>query len=276
MIPPKLFLTVEGGMYIMMTLEQYIANPMGKANAVVASAYRETIKTDYTVRFHNLMVRENGKLKYYVYRNDQDNLWFIHVKVPSEHVKGFFYDVVFKFSADPTVADGGRDLRNWYVQFFSNDPAWNYTYAYAYTQQDLIIKELSSKMDKTCMNTPAKEKNPTNMVNYSKIIYFGYLFLKERGLLKTAALGGYEQYTLRTMHSRIENATMWIAKRQEEEKHISHKKKILLDDKTLKKLKSYGKLSDQAEERLVTQTQKTTKVKNIKAVNYVKNVKKKR
>ena len=260
----------------MMTLEQYIANPMGKANAVVASAYRETIKTDYTVRFHNLMVRESGKLKYYVYRDEQYNLWFIHVKVPSEHVKDFYYDVVFKFYADEKIKNGGRDLRNWYVQFFSNDPAWNFTYAYAYTQNDLIIKELSSKMDKTCMNTPSKEKNPTNMVNYAKVIFFGYLFLKERGLLKVAALGGYEPYNMRTFHSRIENATLWINRRQEEEKNVSHKKKILLDDKTLGKLKSYGKLSDKAMDRLVTTTSKTAKVKNVKAVNYVKNVKKRK
>ena len=260
----------------MMTLEQYISNPLGKANAVITAAYREAIKNDYTYRFHNLMVRENGKLDYFVYRNQEANLWFIHIKVPSEKVKEFYYDVVFKFYADASIKDGGRDLNKWYVQFYSNDPAWNFTYAYAYTQKDLIIKELSSKMDKTCMNTPSKEKNPNNEVNYAKVIFFGYLFMKERGLLKTAALGGAEPYNMRTFHSRIENATLKIHKRQEEEKNVSHKKKILVDDRTLKKIQSYGTLSNKAQDRLVTKTNSVSKVKNIKAVNHVKNIKKKR
>ena len=258
----------------MMTLDQYIANPMGKANAVLSTAYRETIKNDYTHRFHNLMVRESGKLDYFLYRDKEQNTWYIHIKVPSEAVKKFYYDVVFKFYADASIKDGGRDLSKWYVQFFSNDPAWNFTYAYAYNQQGLTIKELYPKMDKTCMNTPAKEKNPTNIVNYAKVIYFGYLFMKERGLLKTAALGGAEPYDIRIFHSRIEASPDKIRKRQEEEKNISHKKKILVDDKTLNRLNRYG-LSDKAKDRLVTTTSKVQKVKNIKAVNHVNKIKKK-
>ena len=257
----------------MMTLQEYAENPMGKANAVMGKFVREAMRQEYTAKFHNVMVRENGKVNYYAYKDSENNVYYIHVKVPSENVKKFYYDVVFRFYADAGITDNGRDLRKYYVQFFSNDPAWVYTYCYAYSQQDLVIKDLSRLMDKTAMNSPAKEKNPQNLVNYSKIIYFGYMFLVERGLLKVSALGGAEPYTQRLLQSRIVPTHKMLLMRQEKEKEISHRKKVMVDQNTLRKLDRIG-LSDQSRDRLVVTTKDATKVKKVKAVNNIKNVSK--
>ncbi len=256
-----------------MTFEQYLDNPMGKSNAVMGHFVREAMRNEYTAKFHNVMVREGGKVKYYVYRDSENNVWYIHVKTPSENVKKFYYDVVFRFFTDASVQDSGRNLNKWNVEFFSNDPAWVYTYCYAYSQQSLIIKDLSRMMDKTAMNTPAQEKNPQNLINFSKIIYFAILFLQERGLLKTSALGGYEEYNQRLLQSRIVPTYRMIEMRQEEEKNISHKKKVQVDLSTYKKLNKIG-LSDQARDRLVVSTKNATKVKKIGAVNNIKKIKK--
>jgi hypothetical protein len=257
----------------MMTLDEYLKNPMGKTNAVMGQFVREAMRNEYTAKFHNVMVRENGKVTYYVYKDSENNVWYIHVKVPSENVRKFYYDVVFRFFADASIKDSGRDLRKWYVEFFSNDPAWVYTYCYAYSQNNLIIKDLSRLMDKTAMNTPAKEKNPQNLVNYSKIIYFGLLFLQERGLLRTAALGGAEPYSQRILQSRIIPTHKMIMMREEEEKNISHRKKVQVDQATYRKLERIG-ITDKERDRLVVTTKDATKVKKVGAVNNIKNMKK--
>ena len=80
-----------------MTLEQYIKNPMGKNNAVMSAALRETIKKQYDVKFHNVLLRENGKIDFRLYKNKDANTYYIHVKVPSETCENFYYDVVLKF-----------------------------------------------------------------------------------------------------------------------------------------------------------------------------------
>ena len=257
----------------MITLEEYISNPMGKGNNVVPAMFRETQKKDYDVRFHNLMVREHGKLQYYVYRDKDLNTWYIHIKVPSETVKEFYYDVVFKFYTDEKIKNGGRSLNNWYVQFYSNDPAWIYTYSYAYTQKDLIIKELSAKMDKVAMTTPSKEKNPTNIINFSKIIFFGYVFMKERGLLNPLSLGAAEPYNLRVLESNIEQAEEKISKRQEEGKHVSTRKKIDVDTNTLRKINRIGVSGDATDRLRVHRVGNVGKVKKVSAVNKVKTIK---
>ena len=94
-----------------MTLQEYAENPMGKANAVMGKFVREAMRQEYTAKFHNVMVRENGKVNYYAYKDSENNVYYIHVKVPSENVKKFYYDVVFRFYADAGITDNGRDLR---------------------------------------------------------------------------------------------------------------------------------------------------------------------
>ena len=54
------------------TLEQYINNPAGKGSSTVPSIVRESIMNSYKRRFDNLLLRENGKIKYYQYKNTKD------------------------------------------------------------------------------------------------------------------------------------------------------------------------------------------------------------
>ena len=77
-----------------MTLEQYIVNPLGKNNAVLNSITRESLRKEYRTKLDAIMVRENGKIDYNLYYEKSKNRYWMYIKVPSEVVKKFYYDVV--------------------------------------------------------------------------------------------------------------------------------------------------------------------------------------
>ena len=248
-----------------MTLDEYISNPMGKNNAVMPGFTREAIRSGYTRRFDNLLLRENGKIQYYLYKTNS-NVYYAHVKVQSEVVPKFYYDTVLKFYADSKVKELGKNLEKYYVELFSNDPAFVFNYTHTFMKNGLFIKELSPKMSREAIKTRAKEKNPKDINGYVKSIYFAYLFLKQRGLLKTISFGGAETFELRKVLSRIEHADKKIAERQEEGSKISKRKKIDVDNNTLANIFKIG-ISDKANSRLVTTTKRTVGVKKTKAIN---------
>ena len=56
-----------------MTFDQYIANPLGKRNAVLSAITRESIRKDYTNRFNNILLRENGIINYTTYKSKEND-----------------------------------------------------------------------------------------------------------------------------------------------------------------------------------------------------------
>lgn len=256
-----------------MTLEQYITNPMGKNNAVLSAITRESIRKDYSNRFNNVLLRENGNINHFIYKDRKNNVYYVHVRVPSEVIPRFYYDVVFKFFADASIKDGGRSLENYYVQFYSNDPAFVFTYAHTFMSNGLFIKELASKMSKEAIKHKAKEKNPQNLNGYVKSLYFGYLFLKQRGLLNKIKFEDAPEFNIASLANNIMPADQKIELRQQEESKRDKRKKVQVDKDTLRRINRIG-VSDKAAERLVTTTRNVQKVKNTTAVNMVKSSRK--
>ena len=60
------------------SFKEYIANPLGNKNTVFSS--REMYKNMYTNKFNLLMVRENSKIEYHLYKDDSN--FYIHLKIP--------------------------------------------------------------------------------------------------------------------------------------------------------------------------------------------------
>ena len=177
MYPP--ILVKEVNMNI--TLEQYILNPQIKSNAVLNATAREAIRGTYLKKFDAILLRERGKIDYTLYKDFKNNRFFAHFKIPSETVEKFYYDTILEFFTDENISNTG-DLLKYYVKFYSNDPAFVYTHAHAFSVNNLFISELSSKMSKKALKTEAKEKNPYNQIGYVKSIYFAYLTMKNKGL----------------------------------------------------------------------------------------------
>ena len=75
------------------SFKEYISNPLGNKNTVFSS--REMYRNMYTEKFNILMVRENSKINYKLYKDAKN--FYIHLNIPSEKVKKFYYDVFIRF-----------------------------------------------------------------------------------------------------------------------------------------------------------------------------------
>jgi hypothetical protein len=253
-----------------MTLDEYIQNPLG-SSAVVSNIVKESVRRVYTEKFNNIMLRENGKVDYYKYKTE-DNQYIIHIKVPSELVKNFYYDVVFKFFADEKVLDLGRSLNKYYFQVYSNDPAFVYTHAYVFNKNGLFLTDFKGKMSKQALTGKPKEKNPTEQLAYVKSIYLAYLFMSNRGLFKTITWKDAEMYDPGRVASHIMHADQKVRLRQEEGEKLDKRKKIMVDTATARNISSRKGISDEAKQRLVTTTNKVQAVRKTKAVNSTRRI----
>jgi hypothetical protein len=254
------------------TYEDYILNPMGKHNAVLNAATREYMRAVYTSKFDNVLLKEHGKIEYHPYIDKNKNQYWIHIKVPSEKVEKFYYDVVIKFYIDASKG-GQNDLFKWNVQFFSNDPAFVFTYAHVFLEKNLFVRELQSKMSRKAIKDAAKEKNPENNVGYVKALYFAYLIMQNKSLNKIHKFEAEaEPLAPRKLLAEIMPADEKIEARIEEGKHISSKKKITLDQSTINAMqKAAGGKANFKDSRIQVAT--TKKVKSIKSVNSTKTTK---
>lgn len=255
-----------------MTLEQYIQNPMGKNNGVFTGYMREAAKSSYTDKFNKLMLREHGNVYYKLFKNEKLNKYYMYIKVPSEVVRKFYYDVVLEFSTDSDVKEAGRNLLKYNVKFFSNDPSFVYTYAYVFKRDSLLINELQSKMSKIALSESPKIKNPKKEVGYIKSLYFAYLIIKAKNLNSLTKFDTEcTEIDWGWLNNNVENADSKIKKRQDAGNKLSPKKPInkttqkvngnLNRDNNSLKVKSSGKIGG---------TKKSSKISSIKTIKSIK------
>ena len=205
-----------------MTFSEYIQNPAGKQNAVFSQ--REMYRTIYTQKLDKILLRENNKIDYHLYTDSTD--FYIYIKIPSETIEKFYYDVVVRFFPnDPT--DGAKPtLKSYNVQFFSNSPDFVFTYAHVFIEKDLFIEDLKPKMSKQAIKKEANVRNPEGIVGYVKGLYFAYLIMENRGLFTKSKFKLYSsKYNKKELLHNIEEADIKIEKRQEEEAKKNKKEK---------------------------------------------------
>lgn len=217
-----------------MTFDQYIQNPMGKKNAVMSN--REMYRALYMQKWDAIYMRENGNITYNLYKNESD--FFIHLKIPSEVLEDFYYDVVIRFYPDKKGIGSAieRSLVRYSVQFFSNDPAFVFTFIHAFHKRKLFFEDLKEKIPKEAYTQTGHEKNPRNEVGYVKSLYFAYLFMKKRRLfdkIKYEALG--KEYKPEQLMMQVEHASSKIRKRQEGGEKLTKKKR---EEEKLKKIRA--------------------------------------
>ena len=236
------------------TFEQYIINPQIKSNAVLNAKARETIRGDYTKRYNAIMVRERGKVNYILYKDEKNNKYYAHFKIPSEVIEKFYYDTVLEFYSDENITNT-QDLMKYYVKFYSNDPAFVYTHAYAFNYNNLFIEELTSKMSRKAIKTKAEEKNPYNQIGYVKSLYFAYLTMINKGLNNIDKFKAEsKKYSKTALLADIENADKKVEDREAEQEK-------------LQKLKSKTKKEQKTSDN-ITVTKNSLSVKKTKTIGY--------
>lgn len=206
-----------------MTFDQYINNPMGRKNMVFSS--REMYRDLYRDKLDKLYVRETGEMKYTCYKGN--DMYLLHMKVPSEVVPNFYYDSVILFHTDNPAVRTSKTLKDYYVKFYSNDPSFVFTFTYAMAKNDMFIHDLDAKMSKLALKNIAKERNPSASVGYVKSIYFTYLIMRNRNLFEKIIFeADIQKYSKKKLLGEVEHADDKIEKRQRLAEEISKAKRI--------------------------------------------------
>lgn len=197
-----------------MSFQQYIANPMGKHNAVFSQ--RDLYKRLYTEKFDRVFLREAGKIDYTLYVDAKKDRYIAHIKVPSETVKNFYYDAVILFYSNDAASKSSPSLQDYFVKFFSNDPAFVFTYLRVFLKNNLFFEDLKPKSSKLALKQDPKVKNPYEVPGYSKILYFAYLFMKSKNLFAKHMYTSYGvPYSAKKLIQSVEHTDIKIAKREE-------------------------------------------------------------
>lgn len=163
-----------------MTFEQYIQNPMGKNNAVFSQ--RELFRNIYKDKLDKILVRESGKVDYTTFVDNKTGSYYIYIKIPSEVINKFYYDVIIEFYTTNPLHKGQQTLSEYDVRFFSNDPAFVFTFCHAFVSNDMFVKDFAPKMSKQALKNTATVRNPKDQTGYVKSIFFAFLWMKSRGL----------------------------------------------------------------------------------------------
>ena len=190
-----------------MTFHDYIQNTMGRENAVISN--RVMYRNLYQEKLDKILVREAGKIDIKAYHVGKR--YICYLKIPSEVIDKFYYDVLIEFRAPKKIT--GNDLKEYLVRFYSNDPSFVYTFTHAFVKNDLFFKDFENKMSKKAIKERGKEKNPADQVGYVKSIYFAYLIMSKRGYFSKTKY--VDKYSKSSLDREIEHADKKIKDRQE-------------------------------------------------------------
>lgn len=245
------------------TFTQYINNPLGEKNSVITN--RAMYQKMYRDKLDKILLREGGKVKYYLYKN-KDN-YYIHFKIPSEVIDKFYYDTVIEFYTTDPIKAKSMSLKDYYVKFYSNDPAFVYTFAHAFIKNDIFITDLESKMTKESVKNVAKEKNPKNLVGYVKSLFFAYLLLGDYGLFsKTLYDNTAEKYSKSKLLKTVEHAKDKVKDRQEAEEKERKKRN--------REKENSNRFSTKQASSASLKANTISKIKTVKTANKTKSVRK--
>lgn len=157
-----------------MEISKYMNLPMQTSERTVIG--REKIRRVLLEDFERIYPKI--KLKNAVKLN---NDLILHIRIPSEvFLDNLYYDVVLRFL---NSADKGIDDKT-HIQFYSNSPAFLFTFAYVYNANGLLYDRMINKAGSFALKNPPVRTNPKRILGLEKSIYFAVEFLKRSGLHK--------------------------------------------------------------------------------------------
>lgn len=195
-----------------MSFDKYIDNPSGG----MVFTQRNMYKQMYKDKFGKVLVREAGRIEWKVFQSqDSNDAWYIYMKIPSEVIPEFYYDVVVKLYTTENPKKNDANLRQYAVGFYSNDPNFCYTFAHSFKKNKLFIPELSAKMPRQFLTQVASARNPRDNVWYVKSLYFAYLTMEKYNLFSRPMLKqNCTHYRKQDLLALITPADIKIAARQ--------------------------------------------------------------
>lgn len=224
-----------------MTISDYLKNPAGGRNHMLGQT--EVAKAVYTDKFNKMMLKYAGKIKYFLFKKNDDTRYTILIKLPSENIENLTYDVVLDFYTKDDVNLKPTNLNKYYVRFFSNDPNFTYTYAYAFNKNKMVVPELVNKLSPQSIKKTPHITNPTTTSGYVKSLYVAYLFFEMKGFMNKLNWMDAQKFTssalqelvmtcdrkitqtndMKKIQTATKNGNMTIATGDEDAGHLNYK-----------------------------------------------------
>ena len=156
------------------TLREFIESPFGNPDNQKRLQYEDR----YQKYKRNNKIRVEATLEI-------DKNYFIHLKVPSESQKGttVYYDVVVQFFTTNSEVEKELNLRNYYVQFFSNSPGFVYQYATLYRIEGYLIETLTDKFTPGALEVLPDKANKDYKLYYDSTIYYACRYLQDNRMV---------------------------------------------------------------------------------------------
>lgn len=242
------------------TFDKYIDNPSGGS----VFTNRNMYKNMYKDKFDKILLRENGSIKYTLYV-DKDNIdsHYIYLKIPSEVIPKFYYDVVIQLYTNNNSIKNEASLRRYSVKFYSNDPAFVYTFAHSFNKNGLFISDLSSKMSKQALRQKATIRNPKDDIWYVKSLFFAYLAMEKYNLFSKPIYNtNAKPYRKKELLNNITQAEAKVSARQKAAEDLEKEKKKELEKQKREKQASRN-INVSTKKSTVSNISKTSKVSKI-------------
>lgn len=183
-----------------MKLKEFLSDSMSLGKGSVRYPIGMFVK-QHRDKFNKLKNRDDRKFSYQIYSLFPGDRRMIHVKVPSETVKDFYYDVVFEYTPDNNSAS----FADCDVRVFSNCPSFVYTSAYVFAHwnpdlgkvtsggKGMMIDAFKRKLPRDRMLVPGLEtklgdepihdkpevRNPLGAPLFDKSLYYAAFYILE-------------------------------------------------------------------------------------------------
>lgn len=96
--------------------------------------------------------------------------------IPSEKFgKELTYTTAIEFFTEDDIIDENTKIR-----IATNEPAFQFTYAFLYYQAKLIIPNFEKLLNRISLATPPMQTNPKRIMGISKTLWFSIRFLQEK------------------------------------------------------------------------------------------------
>lgn len=242
-------------------------NPMGKGSTAIAN--RGLIRTNLDQRYEKLINKHHD---FKCNRYFDGNKFYFHIIIPSESERNNNYDIVIELS-DP-LGDFTKDitLNRYVMRVFSNCPSFVFTYAYVFNKYGMLIDDLKGKYTDIVFDKEPSIKNPGEIINFEKSIYFACKYLSShKTLLNKLSLANVSSIGMKKTFDKIRNTDTILKEikkennRISEEKNAKKKSKVHKVPKTddVNRVKAVNKTTGS---RRVTPHAKISKIKPIKKI----------
>lgn len=155
-----------------MNMAEYMQNPLGKgASVLMLSSMRKVLDEEY-----GNIVQQITHTWYSL----QDKYYIAHIKIPSKSSDKLYYDVLLEIDIS-SIPKNVTVINTSKCRVFSNCPSFVFTYAYVFDKNKDIIPWTKKKYNKKVFESNPVRRNPTELRNYERSLYFAIKYITSNG-----------------------------------------------------------------------------------------------